>query len=168
MLSRCLACVLVLECASTITDRVAIFSFLVALLLFLEELPPALLLRRVEETRVNLDVADSSLFVVGGAASDFFFAMLDFFAVEVDRLFGAKDFLGLLVCLGLVVLLLLLIGIDSLVRSLSLPLPTDFPNHFDFFLGLADLDVGTELDLRASGSSLGLSSFVGLNALVSS
>jgi hypothetical protein len=138
-------------------------SLLVPLLLLLEDLPPALPLGAEMTRGTCLDVAGGSLrcFVVGGAASDFFFpqpslvGVLDFLEVEADpRPCGVKDLLlGLLVCLWGVLLLLLLIEI-----SFSLPLPIFFPSHFDFLLGVDLMGFPTDLDLRPSGSSLALSS----------
>ena len=142
--------------------------------LSLEDFSTALAALGAEGTQVILDLASGSLrcFVAGGGvALEFFFppyslfAMLSFLEIEADRLCGVKDLLGLLICLLGYLILLLVIGLDPLVSSLSaLLFPIDFPNHFDFLLGLADLDVRTDLDLRASESSLVPSAFVRLNA----
>ena len=73
---------------------------------------------------------------------------------------GLSSFVGvrLLVWLGLLVLLLL-IGLESLmVSSLSLPLPIDLEEP------PGDLNFCIDLDLRAFVTSLGLSSFVRVNA----
>jgi hypothetical protein len=117
-------------------------------------------LRVSEETLVALvDVVAGGArrcFVVGGSASDFF--------LIAPSLFGVLDFLGLEgdCLLGLLgVVLLLFIGLEPLGVSLPLSLPGNFD---DLFLGLADLDLCIDLDLRALVISLGLSSFVGLNA----
>jgi hypothetical protein len=70
---------------------------------------------------------------------DHIFRVLDFLGIEADRLCGVTALLRLLVCLGLLDLIHLIGLEEPIVSSLSLPLPSDVPNHFDFLLGLAGI-----------------------------
>jgi hypothetical protein len=140
----------------------------------LEDFPPTLFLRAEEAALVASGVAGGSwrCFVVGGGASDFFFPEPSLFGVpnflgadNEDRLCGLTALLGfLLVGWGLMVVLLL-IGLEPLVCSLSLPLPVDLdlPTALDLLLLLDDAGIRIDLDAGALVvSSLGLSSFTPL------